>query len=171
MGDKRVRLEVWPLAADRHTGIWLLSGAEPLLSGNVPADAENHAEVQLMLAKLDVDPVMIHTTSCRDAPPAQITSYVAIAKLAPDELVLDRWRGAKPVDVHELLDAVGKPWPHEPADPPLPRDLDVLLHALRHLEFLRRHDSGAARVLVEPWADHLAPLEPALAMLYREDAA
>jgi hypothetical protein len=163
-----VHVEVWPVAAD-EIGIWLVSGEDawrPSLP--VPADSEPHAEVDLLLAQhqADTDAVMKHSTSWRADVPGVILTYIVILQ-APG-LVRDRWPDAQPVGLR-LAEAVGKPPVHAPVEPPAPRYIDVLLHALRHLRFLLDTDASNRAAMNDSWRRHLSELEPAFATMYEGD--
>jgi hypothetical protein len=160
------RVEVWPVAAD-SAGIWLLSGDDawrPDLP--IPADSEPHAEVELALAIHDATEgvALLHSTSWRVDGPSVILTYVAVIR--PRGLVLDEWPDANPVSA-ELADAVGRPPTHGPTEVPTPRYIDVLIHSLRHLAYLRDSDATSRQALTDPhWQRHLGTLRPALAGMY-----
>jgi len=156
-------IECWPTAADEH-GIWLVSGGDAWRSSPIPADSEPHFEVQLLLAGQDEHPpVLLHSTSWRPDGPTIVLTYVAV--LSCSGLVRDEWPAALPISA-ELLPTVGNPPPHGATEVPVPRYIDVLHHALRHLTFLTQSDAAAREALVGHWATHLATLEPALAGMY-----
>jgi hypothetical protein len=163
-----VRVEVWPVAAD-EAGIWLVSGddawRDPL---PVMADSEPHAEAELVLAQNRVldDLLLLHSTSWRVDGPAIVLTYVAV--ISSFGIVRDRWSDARPIGTG-LADAVGKPPASSPVDPPEPRYIDVLMHALRHIRFLLDTDDMNSAVLDQRWRRHLASLEPALAGMYRQE--
>jgi hypothetical protein len=160
------RVEVWPVAADA-AGIWLLSGDDawrPNLP--VPADSEPHAEVELTLAQHGATEgvALIHSTSWRVDGPSVILTYVAVIR--PRGLVLDEWPRALPVSA-ELADAVGRPLTHGPTEVPIPRFIDVLIHSLRHLAYLRDTDATSREAIAdEHWRPALAALRPTLAGMY-----
>ena len=162
-----MRVEIWPLAAD-DVGIWLLSGDDawrPSLP--VGAASEPHAEVELGLEENGVEKssvVLVHSTSWRADGPAVVLTYVVVVR-PPSGLIRDDWPEARPVSA-QLPDAVGKPPVNVPTDPPAPRYIDVLLHAIRHLRFLLDTDSAARDALTGAWRQHLLHLEPALAGMY-----
>lgn len=162
-----VRVEVWPVTADA-TGLWLVSGNDawrPSLP--VMADNDIHAEVELELARngaLD-DAVLLHSTSWRPDPSGLLLTYVAVLRKAGE--VRMNWPGAEPISTR-LPEAVGRPLTHGPTEPPLPRFVDVLLHGIRHLAWLRDTDATVASALDEHWRRHLAALRPALAGMYSE---
>jgi hypothetical protein len=163
-----VRVEIWPVAAD-DAGIWLVSGDDAWRAAlPVMADSEPHADAELLLSQHDAhnDLTLLHSTSWRVDGPATVLTYVAI--LSSPGLILDRWSEAKPISLG-LAEAVGKPPTHNPVDPPSPRYIDVLMHALRHLRFLLDTDDVNSAALAEQWRRHLAPLEPALAGMYHQD--
>jgi hypothetical protein len=162
MEAMNVSVEVWACAADQNA-IWLVS-EDAWRSPPIPADSEPHFEVELTLAGHDHHrPSLLHSTSWRPQGPTIVLSYIAV--LPCDGLVLDQWPGALPVPP-ELLPAVGNPFPHGAAEVPVPRYIDVLFHALRHLRFLIDTDATARAVLAGYWAEHLAQLEPALSGMY-----
>ncbi len=141
-------VEVWPLAADEN-GIWLVSGGE-LLTG------QHDPRMQLDL---------IHSPSWRVDGPSIILTWVGIARA--DNLVIEQWPNALPVTA-KLFEKVGNPITHAANEPPTPRDIDVLMHAIRHLRFLRDTDESARAAMTKPWLQHLATWEPALSGLYSE---
>jgi hypothetical protein len=159
-------LEVWPVAADAAR-IWLLSGSEPWYSSlPVMSDGDENAEARYTLwanGALD-KPLLLHGTSWRPKDQRLLLTYVAVIDV--HGLVLDAWHNAQPVSL-ELAEAVGPTLPYHPADAPTPRDIDVLLHAIRHLRFLLDNDTGCAAALDEHWRTHLSRLRPALAGMYR----
>jgi hypothetical protein len=160
------RVEVWPLAADDN-GIWLLSGGDAWRTGAIPADSEPFFEVKLLVGQHD--PTMhldlIHSTSWRVDGPAIILTWVGIART--DDLVIARWPSALPITA-KMFTKVGNPITHAADEPPTPRDIDVLMHAVRHLRFLRDTDESARAVMTEAWLRHLAAWEPALSGMYSE---
>lgn len=165
MEQMTVRTEVWPVAADEHD-LWLLG--EDAWRPNLPvsADGDVHAEVELTLAEHGVrgDGLhLLHSTSWRPQGASVMLTYVAVVGVSGR--VLNRWPAARPIPP-ELLATVGRPTPHGAAQVPIPRWIDVLVHGIRHLEFLRRTDLEAARALVGPWVRHLRTLSPAFAGLY-----
>lgn len=163
MENMNVVVEVFPCAADEH-GIWLISGPDAWRSAPIPSDSEPHFEVGLLLASNDQQqPALIHSTSWRPDGPTIVLTYVAVFETVG--LILDRWPGALPVSA-DLLPAVGKPYQHGAAEVPVPRYIDVLHHALRHLTFLTQTDATARAALTGYWAEHLAQLEPALSGMY-----
>lgn len=162
-----VRVEVWPLAAD-DLGIWLVSGEDawrPSLP--VMSDSEPHAEVELELASRGVKEhlILLHSPSWRPDGPSMVVTYVAV--LQPNDLVIDTWPAARPMST-TVVDQAGLPGPGPTIDPPTPRYIDVLMHAVRHLRFLLDNDAGARGALAEPWPRHLAQFEAALAMMYED---
>lgn len=165
-----VRVEVWPVAADK-LGIWLVSGEDawrPALP--VMADSEPHAEVELALAERGASDkaALLHSTSWRVDGTSLVVTYLAVIRC--DSLVREDWPNALPLSA-ELPAAVGTPPTNSAVEPPAPRYVDVLMHAIRHLRFLLDTDGTARAALDEQWHRHLAPLEPALAGLYIEEHA
>ena len=162
-----VRVEVWPVAAD-ESGIWLLD-QEAWLSPVLPADGNPFDAVSMEIYERCPDlPVgVVHSTSWRLVEPHTILTFVAVVVACPAGChVLDHTARAVPIS-RELLAEVGKPNPHHPAGEPVPRDVDVLAHALRHLRYLLDTDDGTAGALGPAWARHLETFRPALAGLYR----
>lgn len=158
-----VVVEVWPLAAD-EIGIWLTSGRDALRSDRIPADSEPHDEVRYVLARDGVpSPLLLHSTSWRMDGPHLVVTYTAV--LPCEGLVRSRFPKAPPLSP-ELPDAVGRPFPHDAADAPIPRYCDVLLHGVRHLRFLRDTDASAREALTGLWSEHLDGFESALAGMY-----
>lgn len=160
-----VTVEVWPVAADQ-TGIWLLDPDGPWASPPVLADSEPHVAVELELIQHTVnlaDVTVVHSTSWRTEHTSVVLTYVAV--VAGQHLVLNDWPDARPI-TPLLADHVGRPPTHGPLDPPAPRYVDVLIHALRHLSFLLPRDATVARALPGPWGEHLAAFTPAIARMY-----
>ena len=172
-----VRVEVWPVAADRF-GIWLVSPeGDAWRSDLLRADNEPHRAVQQVLREHPeqrhaaggaADSVrLLHSPSWRMDRDAVVLTYVAVlGGHGSHEYVRDVWPDARPIS-HELTDAVGKPFPHGPIEPPTPRYIDVLLHGIRHLRFLLDTDDSARAELDDYWQLHLYNLHPALAGMYR----
>jgi hypothetical protein len=162
-----VHVEVWPVAAD-ETRIWLVSGLGPWYSGPVMSDQEPHSEVEYALSQHGAvsDAVILHSTSWRVNEQSLLLTYMAV--LRTSDPVLDTWPDANPVGL-ELAEHVGPTRPYRPTDPPEPRDIDVLLHGLRHLRFLSQTDATNAAALNEYWRIHLEGLTPALAYMYSDN--
>jgi hypothetical protein len=162
--------EVWPVAADRH-GLWLISGAGPLRAAvPVMADEDVHANAELELMQHSVrlgDVMLLHSTSWRSDGSAIVLAYIAAVRCPGP--VLESWPTALPISPL-LPGEVGRPQSHGAADPPLPRFVDCLLHAVRHLAFLRDWDASAAAALDDHWLSQLDGIRPALAGMYREAA-
>jgi hypothetical protein len=157
-----VRVEVFGLSADPE-GIWLISGGA-WAGGPVAAGAEPHEVVRALLAErgaLD-DARVLHSTSWRAEGESVILTYVA-ALACPH--VRQHWPQAERVHP-ALADAYGPPATHAATEPPTPRHADVLMHALRHLEFLRQHDATASAAMGADWRQHLQAFAPALAGMY-----
>ena len=158
-----VIVEVWPVAADQ-AGIWLLSGQDAVRSARIPADSVPHWEVETLLGYgAKTEAALLHSTSWRIDGPHIVLTYMAV--IAAADLVRADWPGAMPIAA-ELLPTVGNPAPHGAAEVPAPRYVDVLMHGLRHLAFLRRTDSSAQEVLTGRWVQHLDAMEPAMAGMY-----
>jgi len=161
------RVELWPLAADQ-TGIWLVSGGDAWRSSlPIPADSDPLFEVKLLASEHDAQMQLdlIHSTSWRVDGPSLVLTWVGIAHA--DDLVIDQWPAALPV-IPKLHDKVGNPLTHAANEPPTPRDIDVLFHAIRHLRFLRDTDESARAVMDEAWLTHLGEWEPVLSGLYSD---
>jgi hypothetical protein len=122
--DMATYMEVWPVAAD-HAGIWLLSGADAWRSAiPLQSDTDPQGEVELLLAGHGVTaPQMLHSTSWRADLPRLILTYIAVIDAGP--AVRATWPQALPVSL-DLPGAVGKPFPHGPAEAPTVRAVDVL---------------------------------------------
>jgi hypothetical protein len=168
-----VWVEVWPLAADA-TGIWLLSGDDAWRDTMpVMADSEPHFEVEGLLSVHGArdSTVLMHSTSWRPDGPHIVLTYVAIVQAGGlDAVVRERWADALPVSL-DLAQAVGRPSTHAPDAAPVPRYVDVLLHAVRHLAFLRDTDATNRAALDANWLRHLESWQPALAGMYERDQA
>jgi hypothetical protein len=161
-----VRVELWVVAADQ-AGIWLLNGDDAWRSDRISADEDVHAEVELLAYghAPDLALSVIHSTSWRQDGPGIVLTYVAIGQAG--EFVQDRWPHALPITT-QLLELVGRPYPHDAAQAPVPRHLDVLVHSVRHLRFLRDTDAPTRDAMSADWRQHLEAFEPALAGLYSE---
>jgi hypothetical protein len=162
-----VFVEVWPVAAD-FLGIWLVSG-DDAWRPRVPvmSDSEPHAEVELELSVhgLAGQAALLHSTSWRVDGPRLILTYVAAFSVP--HLVKDEFSAALPLAL-EAATAVGPPPTHAAADPPAPRYIDVLFHAIRHMRFLRDHDATANAALGATWLEKLSEYTPALAGMYQQ---
>jgi hypothetical protein len=158
-----VRVEVWPVAVDA-AGIWLLSGEGPWTSPPLSVDCSPHAAVCDTLAQACIDspPALIHSTSWRHEEQAVLLSY-AVA-FPPAESVSARHPAGRLL-APALARAVGSAR-RDPKEPPTVRAVDVLLHALRHLQMLIETDVEARRALSGSWQRHLAAFAPALAGLF-----
>lgn len=160
-------IELWPLAAD-EAGIWLLSGEEPLVSDPVQSDVGKYATAEQAAQRFSRLPLkVLHQTSARDAKNLGIETWIAIPVL--DGLFIEQFPDAAPV-TPELLEVVGRPFPHAGAQAPLNRRVDILQHALRHVAWLVGPFGDAnIRAALEPWwLAHLATLQPGLSTLYTE---
>lgn len=166
-----VRVEVWPVAADEF-GIWLVSDeADAWRSGYVPADSEPHRAAERLLDEHQQfnQLRLLHSTSWRTDRDAIMLTYIAVlGGHSSHEFVRDVWPHARPLTL-EAATAVGKPLPHGPAEPPTPRYIDVLMHAVRHLRFLLETDVHAQAALDDHWQHSLNNLQPALASMYMGD--
>ncbi len=172
-----VRVEVWPVAAD-ESGIWLVSPeGDAWQSDVIEADTEPHRAVNDLLrtkpgyrnaAGGALDAVqLLHSTSWRADRDAVVLTYVAVlGGHGSHAFVREAWPEARPLGP-QLTDSVGKPFPHGAIEPPTPRYIDVLLHAIRHLRFLLDTDVSAQAALDEHWRQYLRQLQPALAGMYR----
>lgn len=160
-----VQVEVWPVAAD-DAGLWLVSGDDAWRCGPVMADGDVHFEVEGLMWEHGVaaGTAVIHSTSWRAEGTSVVLTYMAAVRV--EGFARDRWPDAMPV-TPALAAAVGRPPAHAPTEPPAPRFVDVLLHGLRHLAFLRLYDVPASEALPEHWHEHLRRFEPALAGMYR----
>lgn len=164
-GTMNVQVEVWCVAADDQ-GIWLTNGAGGAwLSAPIPQDSDPHFEVETLLAEHGVAgrQKLVHSTSWRADGPHVVLTYVAVVD--PAAPVVQAYPDALPLG-DELLQAVGRPPTNRAADAPLPRYIDVLTHAVRHLRFLLDYDATARAAMPSALAGHLTRLTPALAGLY-----
>lgn len=162
-----VHIEVWPVAAD-EVGLWLVSGIDawrPDLP--VGADSGIHPEVELELHRHGVldDVKVLHSTSWRPEPVGLTVTYLAV--VARPGFVRENWPAAEPIST-QLPAAVGRPLTHGATEPPTPRHVDVLFHALRHVAWLLRTDATVAAELDHNWRTHLSGFEPALAKMYQD---
>jgi hypothetical protein len=168
---KTVLVEIWPLAAD-HTGVWLISGGnawQPELAVTADTDIQDEAMLAVTIHGVARDDVkLLHSSSWRDTGRAMVATFVAIVD-AKGQHVRARWPQAKPITAEMMAAVAAGRWQHDPDMPPVPRVIDVLLHGLRHLEFLRRTDSNVRKAFDANWRHALSGLEPALAGLYEFD--
>lgn len=163
-----VRVEVWALAADA-SGIYLICGnGDAWRSRPVSADADPHWAVEKILRKHGAlgSARVIHSTSWRAEGESVMLTYVAAVECPA---IREHWPAAHLVGLL-LPEVVGRPLPHDADAPPVPRHIDVLLHALRHLAFLRLYDATASTALSGHWHEHLKRFEPALAGMYGQAA-
>jgi hypothetical protein len=161
-----VKIELWPISAD-NVGLWLISG-DDAWRPTLPVDqaSDIHWEVENLLRDAGIldATTLIHSSSWRCDGPSMVVTYFAL--IQADELVLSQWPDAKPISL-ALADAVGKPPVHEATEAPTPREIDVLIHALRHTRFLLDTDDESAQGITLPMRRHISHLQPALAGMYR----
>jgi hypothetical protein len=163
MSSTDVRVEVWPVSADQ-AGLWLISGADAWRSDAITQDSDPHSAVEGVLASHNLtDPKLIHSTSWRADATSVILTYIVVEGCT--DLALDRWPHSIPISP-ALPNSVGKPLQVAAHEAPLPRYIDVLMHGIRHLQFLLQTDSSARDALCGTWRDHLAAFRPALAGMY-----
>ena len=165
-----VCVEVWPVAAD-EVGLWLLSGGAPWEEGPVMADSSEHFEVELLLRGHGITPddlLWLHSTSWHPDGPRHVDTYLAVVNLA-GSVACERWPHAVPI-TPGLYDhpEVGKPPTHGATEEPVPRELDVLFHALGHLKDQIRKNATTRDAVGEVWAARLEPFEETLAGMYSE---
>jgi hypothetical protein len=160
-----VRVELWILAAD-EAGLWLVNGNDAWRSDPIPADSKPQAEVELLSYDHapDLTLSVIHSTSWRYEDPHIILTFVGIAQAG--EFAAADWPDAKPI-TPQLVDDAGKPLPHVPDGEPVPRPIDVLMHGVRHLAYLRETDEATSAAMGGHWQDRLREFEPALSGMYR----
>lgn len=184
-----VWVEVWPVAADARP--WLVrdpwkdhDGAREAGVVRVAADDSVHAMAEYALHRLALPkPVVLHSMSWRQDGPRLLVTYVAVIEVG--DYVRAIYPTAMPVN-SELIGVVGRPAPHGAAEPPSPRDVDVLFHSLRHLAFLASSpddppapDEDALPVPPPPgdaevrralegtmWPGHLRSMKKELAWMY-----
>lgn len=158
-------VELWPVAADQDT-MWLLSGNDAWRTGVIRRDTEVHRAVEdLLRDKFTLDATrLLHSPSWRQEGDTVILTYIAVIESAPP--IDGEWVYAQRI-TPELIDSAGKPLLHGPAEPPTPRYIDVLTHAVRHLRFLLETDAQARSGLDEKWRAHLHAIEPALSGMYQ----
>lgn len=169
MENMNVRTEIWPIAAD-SVGLWLISGDDALRPRLPIGSADDiHFEVENMLAEAGMlgHTTLIHSTSWRPEGPSMTVTYIAVVQTA--DMVIHTWPNAKPISL-ALAEAVGKPPVHGATEVPVPRHIDVLLHAIRHLRFLLETDDESAKGITLPIRRHIEKLQPALAGMYRASA-
>jgi hypothetical protein len=171
MDHAGVTLEVWPLAAD-ETGIYLLTGLGPWTAQTaMSADSSPHDEVLILAYQhgglKPSDLVYVHSPSWRYDEPRVVLTYVVVINCSGP--VVEHWPNAAPIGP-VLLQAVGRPIPHEATARPTPRFIDVVAHAVRHIRHELDNNDETAAALSEHWRTHTAELQPALAGLYRGHA-
>ncbi len=157
--------ELWTLGAD-DASIWLLPG-DRWYGGPIPSDTIVQAEAELLAFGHDPSltfPLM-HSTSWRQDEHGLVLTWAGIADTGGD-YVRARWPEALPITL-EMAREAGKPMRHKANAPALPREWDVLLHAVRHLRFLRDYEDDAAAAMSPAWCAHLDEWTPVLAGLYR----
>ena len=134
-------------------------------SSTAECRSDPHFEVETLLADHGVAERqrLLHSTSWRADGPHVVLTYIAV--FDPAGLVVETYPDALPLG-DELLQAVGRPPTNHAADAPLPRYIDVLTHAVRHLRFLLDYDATARAATPQALARHLMRLTPALAGLY-----
>ncbi|GAA3168021.1 hypothetical protein GCM10010486_38440 [Nonomuraea roseoviolacea subsp. carminata] len=159
-----VIVEVWPVSAD-DVGLWLISGSDAWRSEAIHQDSDPHTSVERILeANGALDGVkLLHSTSWRADETAVVLTYVAV--IGCGAFVRDKWLDAAPISP-AIPDAVGKPNEVLATEAPIPRYIDVLMHGMRHLQFLLQTDSSARSALCGKWPEHLAAFRPALAGMY-----
>lgn len=184
--------ELLVLAAD-ETGPYLVNGSDGawLTPEHIYADSDMHWEAERLLGKLagvaapgaSWKTVVLHQmsttaphvawSSCHPRGTSQVNTYIAV--ITVDGYVKDAFPGAAPISL-ELAQAYGKPRPHGAAEVPLPRDLDVIFHALSHLLWLMGRNGPViadmtAAGIFGLWQDQLKDLEPWMARMYYEPDA
>jgi hypothetical protein len=149
----RTSVEVYALAADQETGLWLLDpdGAWP---GDTVMDySEPHTAAEFVMIQRGAMATtrLLHQTSCRteinEATNRSHQVDTFLAAIQCPGLVKDEWPQAEPV-TPELLHELGRPATHGPTDPPVVTDGDVLKHGLRHLRFQLDPDGDATTAQV-----------------------
>lgn len=185
MSYRRSRVEVWPVAAD-IAGFWLLGGKTGAWD---PIDAteatwSQHEAVEQVLGMHGALGVTraLHSTSWRPdvGKPWDVFTYIACVDAG--QAVIDVWPEARPIG-RALLQAVGKPYVHDPTAAPLPRFIDVAAHAIRHIRLLTNPHCDAFDAVTATavsglpgdgtgrswWDVHLEGLKGQLAGLYRPE--
>jgi hypothetical protein len=173
--------EAWPLAAT-STGIKLLT-TERLITGSpVPADSDPWDEAKALLRQIGVvdEPelahecrlVYLHGSSNRPDHGRWIVTHLAVVEAG--EVTKDDPRWPDAVDIRDLLEYFGRPYPHGATEPPVPRDADVVNHAAGHAaDLLAKNSEFIAAIDGTPsgedWRRELGLRAPELAMMYRTD--
>jgi hypothetical protein len=167
-----VVLELYTLAVDA-TGIYMINdGGQAWRTGRIDADTDVFAELELLAYEYEPGLALpiIHGTSNRQDGPHMVHTFVAVAETAPFvQFVLARWPDAMPLTPQGAAE-VGPAIPHASNARPYPRDADVLLHAVRHLRFLRDTDDGAREDMSLHLRRHLTAFEPVLNRMYGQTA-
>lgn len=165
-----VWVEVWPVAAD-EAGLWLLGEDGPWLDGPVMADSSEHFLVEMMLREHGISPnglLWLHSTSWHPDGPRHVDTYLAVVDLAGSP-ACEMFPHAAPI-TPDLYDhpEVGKPPTHGATEEPVPRELDVLFHALGHLKDQMRKNATTRAAVGDLWRVRLEPFEETLAGMYSE---
>lgn len=102
-------------------------------------------------------------SSWRPSSTSVIHTYMVAVDV--DGYVKDEWPDARPVTL-ALAEAVDRPPSHEPTAAPVPREVDVMFHGLRHIRNLIDTDDANADAFGELWRHHIQQFRPALARMY-----
>src|SRR5690606_1078860 len=161
-----VFVEVYPLAANEQA-VFRLSRDAPWRSATqVWQDGDPLYEAAMLCDQHGAkNPSLLHSTSWRRHRSAIMLTYFAVVPVRTSNTSESPL--AHPITL-AILDNVGNTDPTAPAEPPMPTDLDVLVHGFRELRILAETDDTAGAPLREPpWPEHLSRLAPALDTLYR----
>jgi len=183
-GDMTVRVGVLAMACDPN-GLHLVNGSEgEWISGNVPAAGDVHWEVEYTLARHGIPKesiLLLHSMNAREPgafstswhpdDTAVVLTYVAAVRQPADLYVPEVWPDALPITI-ALFEQYGRPDEYDPTEPPIPNELTVSFHALRHLNNLVQTDTRNAEALPPLWHDKLAPWPEVLyTMFHRRQSA
>lgn len=159
-----VREEVWALGAS-DDGIYLLNGhGDAWRTRPIPANVDPFWPVNRILRTHGAlgSALITHSTSWRAEGESIMLTFASVID-CPD--IAGHWPAARPV-TPLLLEVVGPPIAHAATEPPTPRYIDVLFHALRHLRFLRDESAEESAKFSPAWKHHLDIFRPALAGMY-----
>jgi hypothetical protein len=165
--------EAWVLAADTE-GIKLPFGGRRLITGSpVTSDSDPWDEAKALVARAGIAPealVYIHGSSNRPEGGKWIVTHLAVVELGA--ISPDDWPDV--VNTDRLLEYFGRPYPHGATEAAVPRDADVINHALGHAADLLVKDSEFIAAIDgtpsgEDWRRELGRRTPELAMMYRTD--
>lgn len=159
-----VREELWALGANADA-IYLLNGhGDAWRTRPIAKNVDPFWPINRVLRQHGAlgSTVLTHSTSWRPEGESVMLTFASIVA-CPD--ITNHWPAARPV-TPLLLEIVGPPYTHAATEPPTPRYIDVLFHALRHLRYLRDESAEESSKFSDAWKRHLDAFRPALAGMY-----